>query len=189
MFEWLSLGCSLFSNLRLAPLFDHSAALALFASLRTKSRKTPRSLRMISLHTAFTTAVRMIHRLPRHAAHRGPLAMPSRATCFPVGHIFVIQISKLDDGSHALNAGSPDLTRRQLHEGEIVFLAQELRCSTGGANHLPAFAGKKLEIVNHGPGRNMPKLHGVAGKDVGAFAVLHRHADFQAHGLQNVTLL
>src|ERR1700689_5815321 len=109
MFEWLSLGCSLFSNLRLAPLVGHSGALALFASLRTKSRKTPRSLRMISLHTAFTTAVRMIHRVHRHAAYRGTLAMPSRATCFPVGHIFVIQISKLADCSHALNAESPDL--------------------------------------------------------------------------------
>src|ERR1700677_4286797 len=111
MFEWLSSGCSLFSNLRLAPLFDHPAALTLFASLRTKSRKTPRSLRMISLHTALTTAVRMIHWVHRHATHRGTLAMPSRATCFPVGHIFVIQYEKLADVCHALNAAQPDLTR------------------------------------------------------------------------------
>src|SRR6204780_4551571 len=141
MFEWLSLGCSLFSNLRLAPLFDHSAALTLLTSLRTKSRKTPRSLRMISLHTALTTAVRMIDRVHRHAAHRGPLAVPSRAACFPVGHIFVIQISKLADCSLALNAELPDLSRREPEQGDNAFFAQELRCPTGGANRLTTFAG------------------------------------------------
>src|SRR5580693_1303896 len=99
MFEWLSLGCSLFSKLRLAPLFDHPAALALLARLRSKGRKTPRSLRMVSLHAAFATAVRVIHRVHRHAAYGGAFAMPTRAACFPVRHVFVIQIPELADRS------------------------------------------------------------------------------------------
>jgi hypothetical protein len=36
--------------------------------------------------------------------------MPPRAAGLPVGHIFVIQISKLADGGHTFHAEAPDFS-------------------------------------------------------------------------------
>ena len=93
-----SLYCILLStNLRLAPFDDHAVALTLLPRLGAQRRKSPRSLRMISLHAAFTTAVRMVNRVHGHATNRGPLAVPARAASLAVGHILVIEIAQLAD--------------------------------------------------------------------------------------------
>ncbi len=144
---------------------------------------------MVALHTAFTAAVRVIHRVHRHAAHRWTLSVPTRAARFPVGDIFMIHVTELPDRGHAIDAELPGLARGQLDQGGFPFLAQQLRRATSRANHLAALAGKQFQVVNHGAGRNVPELHRVPGKNVRALAVLHRHADFETHRLQDVALL
>ena len=97
---------------------------------------------MVSLHAAFTAAVRMIHRVHCHAAHRGTFAMPTRSARFSVRHVLVVQITELADSGHALDTESPHFARRQLHQSKIAFFAQKLRCSTGGTNYLTALTGE-----------------------------------------------
>src|SRR5207253_10100752 len=51
----------------------------------------------LSLHDALPiSAMRMIHRIHRHTANRGPFAMPAGTARLPVGDILVIQITNLD---------------------------------------------------------------------------------------------
>src|ERR1700736_4875982 len=95
-------GCTFL--LRLSPFYNHPVARTLLTRLRAQGRKSPRSLRVISLHAAFTATVRMVHRVHGHATHRGTLAVPPRATRFPVSHVFMIQVAKLADRGHAIHA-------------------------------------------------------------------------------------
>src|SRR5215469_1994689 len=177
------------NSLRLAPLYNHAVRRFLLSRLRSQRREAPRGLRMISLHASFTAAVRMIHRIHRHASHRWPTTMPPRPTRFAVRHVLMIQISELPDGRHAIHRKLPSLTRRQLHQSDLAFLAQKLRRAARGPHELSAFSGRKLQIMDHRPRRNMPDRQRVSRQNVRSLAVLHRHTHFQPHRMQNVTLL
>src|SRR6202795_2543728 len=172
-----------------SPLHNHPVALALLSRLRAQSWKAPGSLRVVALHTALAAAVRMVHRVHRYAAHRWTLAVPARAARFSVRNILVIEVPELADRGHAINAESPHFTRSHLHQGELAFLAQKLRRPARCANHLPALAGKELEIVNHRSRRDMAEPQRVARKNVRALAVLHRHAHLEPHRMQDVAFL
>src|SRR5262249_3037390 len=126
---------------------------------------------MVPFHAAFTAAVRGVGRVHRHAAHRGTLALPGRASGFALGDVSLVASAELADRGHALDAELADLARRQLYESDVAFLAEQLRRTAGRANHLPALAGKQLEVVHHRAGRDVADLQRVAGKDVRAFAV------------------
>src|SRR5487761_146948 len=176
-------------SLRLAPLNKQTNRRLPLARLRAQSGKAPRRLRMVALHAAFPAAVGMIHRIHRDAANRGPASMPARAARLAVGDVFMVQIAELADGSHALERKLPRFPGRQLDESNIALLAEQLRRAAGGTHELAALAGRHLEIVNHGAGRNIADRQRVAREDVGGLAVLHGHADFESHGMQDVTLL
>jgi hypothetical protein len=66
-----------FSTLGLASLDNHAIGALAAARLRAQGRKRPRRDRMISLHAAFTAAVRVVHRVHGHAAHRWLDAVPT----------------------------------------------------------------------------------------------------------------
>src|SRR3984957_20445599 len=107
---------SYFSTELLTSLHNHPVALPLLTRLRAQSRKSPGSLRVVALHAAFSAAVRVIHRVHRHAAHRRTFSMPARAPRFPVSNIFVVQIAQLANCSHAVHAEFSNFTRRQLDQ-------------------------------------------------------------------------
>ena len=99
--------------------------LTLLSRLRAQCRKSPRSLRVVALHAAFTAAVRVVHRVHRHAAHRRTLAVPPRASRLAVRHVLVVQIAELADRGHAIHAELPHFARRQLHQRDVAFFAQQ----------------------------------------------------------------
>src|SRR6185437_2013134 len=84
-------------------LHDHSIGCLLLSRLRAQCREAPWRLRMIAFHASFTAAVRMVHRIHRHAAHGRPAPMPARSPRFSVSHVLMVQIPKLAHGSHAIH--------------------------------------------------------------------------------------
>ena len=115
--------------------------------------------------------------------------MPARPSRLAVRHVLVVQIAQLSHRRHAINAELAHFARRQLHQREIAFLAHQLRRAACRPHYLSALARIKLQIVNHRAGRNVANLQRIARQNFRARAVLHRHAHFQAHRLQNVALL
>src|SRR2546422_7760508 len=136
------------SCLSLPPLDNLLVRALVVPRLRAQRRKTPRRLRVIAFASAFTATVRMVHRVHGHTANRRPAAVPARPARFAVGNVFVIQITHLADGGHAVDRKLANFARGQLHQGEITFLAEKLRCAARRAHHLAAAAGIQLEVVH-----------------------------------------
>src|SRR5579863_7283221 len=88
--------------LRLSPLNNLAIGTPVPARLRAQGRESPRRLRMIAFHAPFAAAVRVIDRIHRYAAHRRPAAVPARAAGLSIGHVFVVEVSDLADGRHAI---------------------------------------------------------------------------------------
>src|ERR1700727_3002196 len=103
-----------------ASLHNHAVARTLLSRLRPQRRETPRRLRVVSLHAAFTAAVRMVHRVHGHTAIRRPSSVQTRAARLAVSHILVIQIAQLPDRRHAIDAELAHFARRQLDQREIT---------------------------------------------------------------------
>src|SRR6202034_207250 len=131
---------------------NHPLALALVPRLGPQSRKAPRGLRVIALHAAFTSAVRMVNRVHGHAAIRRTAPVPARASRLAVGHVLVVEIDELSDSSHAVHTELSDFTGRQLYQRKTAFLTQQLRRPARRADHLRAFAWKQLEVMHHRAG-------------------------------------
>ena len=63
---------------------------------------------MITLNAAFTTTVRVIHRIHRHTAVGRTLAQPASFAGLTVGDVLVVEVSDLPNGRHAIQAELPD---------------------------------------------------------------------------------
>src|ERR1019366_4129274 len=89
--------------------FDNQVIGALAVTrLRTKRRESPRRLRMITLYAAFTTTVRVIHRIHSHTTVGRTLPEPARLSSFTEGDVLVVEVADLSDGRHAIQAKLSD---------------------------------------------------------------------------------
>src|SRR5215469_13280794 len=176
------------TELLLTTLHDHAIGALVLTRLLAERRESPRRHRVITLHAAFTTAVRMIHGVHGHAANGRFLAAPTRAARLAIGLILVVEIANLADRGHAIDREPADFAGRHLHERIVALLAEKLRRSTSRANGLAAATGIEFEIVHHRAGRNVADLQGVARKNIRIFAGRNRCADFEPHGVENVAL-
>jgi len=82
---------------------------------------------MIALYAAFTTTVRVIYGIHGYAAVGGSLALPASLSSFTVSYILVVEVSDLADSGHAIKTELADFTGRQLDQGDVAFLAEQLR--------------------------------------------------------------
>ena len=80
---------------------------------------------MITLNAAFSATVRVIHRIHRHAAVCWTLAQPASFAGLAVGDIFVVEVTDLADGGHAVQAELPHFARRQFDQRDIAFFAEQ----------------------------------------------------------------
>src|SRR5712672_1836254 len=140
------------------------------AGLLAQRWESPRRLRVVALDAAFSSAVRMIHRVHGHAAHGGLDAAPPRASGLAERFILMVKVANLANRSHAIDRKLSYFTAGHLHKREIAFFTQKLRRSARGAHRLPAASRIQLQVVYHGAGRNVANLQRVAGKNVRAFA-------------------
>src|SRR5690606_27325425 len=80
----------------------------------TLSRNTPRGDRMpATLSAAFTTAMRMVHRVHGSAAHSGTNAQPALSPCLAIRAQRVFLIADLADGRSAVAQDTPHFTGAQ----------------------------------------------------------------------------
>src|SRR6202166_637403 len=79
----------------LPSLHDLSVRTLVPARLLAQRRESPGRLRVIALDLAFSSTVRMIHRVHGHAAHRGLNPVPPRAAGLSERFIFMVQVANL----------------------------------------------------------------------------------------------
>src|SRR5258707_7034954 len=159
------------------------------AGLLAQRRESPGRLRVITLDLAFSSAVRMIHSVHGHAAHGGLDAAPPGASGLAKRFILMIKVANLANRGHAIDGKLAHFAAWHLDQREVAFFAEQLRRATCRANGVSAASRVQLEVVHHRAGRNVANLQRVAGKNVRAFAGLHRGADFKPHRMDDVALL
>ena len=77
---------------------NHSLRSLVASRLVTARRLAPWRYRIAAAGSfTFTTAVRMIHRIHRHASYLGPQALPARSPGFTQGNVFVLDVADLSD--------------------------------------------------------------------------------------------
>src|SRR5690242_4000777 len=100
------------SSLFLSSAHDEFIGALVVASLVAARRLAPRRHRMTTARgLAFAAAMRMIHRVHRHAAHFRAATEPARAARFAETDVGVFDIADLADGRVALNVDAANLTR------------------------------------------------------------------------------
>src|SRR5215472_3701497 len=178
------------TSVLLLPALDNKLVGALVVPrFFAKRRERPGRLRMIALDAPFATAMRMIHGVHGYTANRGTDAAPARAPGLSKAFILVVEVAHLANRGHTVHGKLADFARRQFHEGNFALLAQQLRGTASRTDHLPAATGIELQVVHHGPRRNVLELQRIAGKNVRAFARGNRGADLQPDGVNDVALL
>src|SRR5437868_15445795 len=96
-------------------LHDELFSSFVVSRLVAQRRLAPWRHRVISLHAAFTTAVRMVDGIHHDTAvGRADAHMP-RASGFADGDIFVVQISDLADRRAAVDIHQPDFAGRKFY--------------------------------------------------------------------------
>src|SRR6266851_313000 len=159
------------------------------AGLLAQRRESPGGLRVIALDLAFSSAVRMIHRVHGHAAHSGLNAAPPRASGLAESFILMVEVAHLANRGHAIDGKLAHFSAGHLHQRQVALFAEQLRRAARRAHRLPPAARVQFEVVHHRARRNVANLQRVAGKNVRAFTGLHRGANFKPHRMQNVAFL
>src|SRR4030095_11309486 len=90
--------------------YDHLLRPLVVTRLVTTGRLAPGGYRIAAARSfAFTTTVRMIHRVHRHAAHVRPNSLPARAAGLTKRDVFVLDITYLAHGGATLNRNPANL--------------------------------------------------------------------------------
>src|SRR6476646_5050589 len=138
---------------------------------------------------ALTTTVRVVDRVHGHTTDGRALALPAHAAGLAPVYVRLLGVADLADGGAAAHVDVADLTGRHAQLGVGPVLGDELHTHPGRAGDLRATTGLELDGVDDRTGRDVAQRQAVAGLDVGAGAVLDRHALLQALGGQDVALL
>src|SRR5687767_8433170 len=77
------------------PLHNELVGSLVIARLITQCGLAPGGHGVIPLHSAFTSAMGVIHRIHHHAANRRPNSAMPRPSGFTYRHVFVIEIAYL----------------------------------------------------------------------------------------------
>src|SRR5262249_34358578 len=123
---------------RLTPLFrspfnDELVSALVVARLVSARRLPPRRHGVASARSlALAAAVRMVHRVHRHAAHRRALAQPARASGLPDRNVLVLDVPHLSYGGHAVDRHDANLARRQPELRRLAVFSDQLREAASG---------------------------------------------------------
>src|SRR5436190_11045698 len=84
------------------PLHDELVGALVIPSFVAESRLPPRRHRVVTLHAAFTTTMRVIDGIHNNAANRRPHPQMPDASGLSERHLFVIEIANLSDRRYAI---------------------------------------------------------------------------------------
>src|SRR6185312_15830016 len=138
---------------------------------------------------AFAAAMRMIDRVHRDAAHRGPLAEPAVAPGLADRNVLRIGIGDGADRRHAFGAHHPHLARGEPQQRIARIAADDLRVGAGRACQLAALARLHLDIVDDGADRDVAHRHRVARLHIDPVARHHLVAGGETLRRQDVAQL
>src|SRR6266508_1584396 len=138
---------------------------------------------------ALAASERVIDRVHGHPAHARALALPAHAAGLAPPDQLLLGVADLTHRGPAGGLHLADLPRGQPERGQRAVLGHQLGPGTGRAGQLGAAARAELDVVHHRADRDVPQRQGVARLDVGALARLHRVADLEAGGRDDVALL
>src|ERR1039457_1446531 len=97
------------------------------ARLGSASGLAPRRHRVPAARgLALAAAVRVIHRVHRHAAIVRGLPLPPRASRLAERYVFVVHVAHLPHRRHALHQHAPDFARGQLQQRQAAFARYQL---------------------------------------------------------------
>src|SRR5262245_1464276 len=130
------------------PLHDELVGSFVVSSLVTKRRLAPRRQWVISLHAAFTSAMRMIHRIHHDTTDGRSNSHVSGSSGLSDGDVLMIEISDLTDGRRAIHIHQSHFARWEFHVSISSFFSDDLCGGAGAARHLGALSGTQLNIVN-----------------------------------------
>src|SRR5262249_54052425 len=126
-------------------------------------RLAPRCHRMATTGSAaFTTAVRMVHRVHDDTAVMRLLTAPARTTSLAVVDIGVVRIGNGTDRCKARAVNETLFAGIQSKDRHTLVTTNELRVRAGGASDLTTLARLHFHVVDDGADRDELKRHGVA---------------------------
>src|ERR1051325_7356537 len=129
---------------------DESVGPFVVTGFESPRRLPPRSYWMPSAgRLPLAAAVRVVHRIHRHAAVVWHPAQPPRAPGLAQRNVLVFYVPDLSNGSHAISRTPPRLTGRQLQQCHRALARNQLRLRTRRTGHLRALAGPPLDVLNY----------------------------------------
>src|ERR1044072_7483010 len=124
---------------RPAILEDHHLRALVAARLVAACRLAPGRHRITSTGSlAFAAAVRVVHRVHRHAANLRTQTFPARTTGLTERNVLMLDIADLAHRGSANERHASHFARRHTQLCVTAFLRHELRKRTRGARHLSA---------------------------------------------------
>src|SRR5262249_13220318 len=132
------------------PLHDELIRSFVVSRFVTEGGLSPWSHRVISLHAAFATAVRMVDGVHNDTSDRRTNPHVARPPSFSDRDSLVVKITDLADRRNAVDVHQSYFARRQLDVGVCSFFSNQLRGCAGAPRHLRTFAGTKFDVVYRG---------------------------------------
>src|SRR6266508_1082432 len=153
-------------------------------------RLAPRAGRVTPTRAlALAAPERVVDRVHGYPAGGRPLALPAAAAGLAPADQLLLGVADLADGGPAGGLHLADLARRHPQRRQLALLGEELDARPGGAAELGAAARPQLHVVDDRADRDGLERQGVARLDVGTLAGLHRVADPEAGGCDDVALV
>src|SRR5687768_16937453 len=102
-----------------------------------------------ALRLAFPATVRVVDRVHRGPAHRGPLPEPPAPTGLADGLVLMVGVSDLTHGGATREQDTTHLAGRNPEHRIAGVLRDELDAGAGRAGHLRALPRLQLDVVHH----------------------------------------
>src|SRR5262249_19569684 len=109
---------------------------------------TPWCQRVVPLHPAFTSAMRMIYRIHDHTANGRTYSHMAMPPGLSDRDVLMIEIAYLSNRCRAVHIHQSHFSRRKFDVSVSAFLRYNLCGSARAAGHLRPLSGTKLNVVN-----------------------------------------
>ena len=100
----------------------------------------------------------------------------------------MFRVAHLPNRCHANHGNLADLAGRHAKLCVIALFGNDLCKPARRANHLPAFSGSQLDIMNLGAERNILDRQSISRQNIGFLAAQYHRADLETDRSENVSL-
>src|SRR5512146_930407 len=159
------------------PTHDHAVGALVFPRAVTLRECAPRADRILpGRGLALSSAVRVVDRVHRHAAHRRPHAAPAHAPGLADRFQRVVLVADLADRGTAVDVHLADFPGAQTQLRVVTFPRQELNRGARRPRELRALAGQHFHAVYGRADRDVPQRQRVPDLDRRFHSRMELHA-------------